>query len=404
MTIWYGELSADYDLPDYEECELEEIDLDGDCSSNVGMEMDLMNSDLLPGLPEDVAFECLLRVSITAFPQLKGVCRRWGQLVSSKDFFEERKKAGATRNCICIVQTLPEIQEPVGSKHTKAPEFGITVFDWQKQNWSRLPCIPEFPIGLPLFCRLIGLDGKLLVLGGWHPESYEALRTVYLYDFTSQAWQRCADMPSCRSFYACGVVDGQIFVAGGHDDNKNALDTAEVYNLAEERWEVLPKMSEARDECGGIVLDGKFLVISGYGTNAQGQFSSSADCYDPITGEWTRMEGLWAEGVTPGPFTVCQGQLFAVQKQNLLRFVKESGTWTVVDRIPGDGRFATWITPTSDNGLVIMTLPSTTDRSKALVHRRVAGSLTGDERSVWVPVETTEMFSGLGRVACTIDI
>ncbi|BBN14301.1 protein MpKFB01_20 [Marchantia polymorpha subsp. ruderalis] len=406
MTIWYGELTADCELPDYEECELEDVDLDGDCG-NAGMEMDLLSKELLPGLPEDVALECLVRVSMSAFPQLQGVCRRWGQLVCSKDFYEERKKAGTTRNCVCIVQALPDAPDQSagspGVKHTTAPEFGITVYDWQNQSWSRIPCIPEFPSGLPLFCRLVAVDGKLLVLGGWHPDTYEALKSVYVFDFTSQLWKGCADMPCSRSFFACGALDGQVYVAGGHDDNKNALNTAEVYNLEENRWEVLPNMSEARDESGGIVLDGKFFVISGYGTSNQGQFTSSADSYDPITGEWTRIEDMWTEGVSPGPFAVSQGVLYAVQRQNLVHYAKESNAWAVVEKIPGEGRFANWITST-EAGILMMTLPSTADRNKSLIHQRPAGAVSAEDRSSWQLVETSDMFSGLGRAACTVDI
>lgn len=362
--------------------------------------------DLLPGLPEEIAMECLLRVSHTAFPQLQGVCKRWGELVTTQGFYEERKRVGATQNCMCIVQALPEIQSMSSEwgKHSQsAPVFGVSVYDAPNRSWSRLPPIPDFPLGLPVFCRVLGMNGRLVLMGGWHPTTYEALRNVYMFNFSTQTWKRCADMPRGRSFFACEAIGNRVYVAGGHEDSKNGLATADVYSPEEDRWEALPDMSEERDECRAVVLDNgtKLAIVSGYSTTSQGQFVASGEIYDPCLGSWTRVEEMWKAGVSPGPFVMSsKGQLYAVQNQNLVRYCSRTNVWTVVDTLPQEDRIATCATAVCDN-LVLVTLPSSGDPHKSLIHRR---PLECEGIGKWELVPRDDEFAGLGRASCAVEV
>jgi hypothetical protein len=382
--IW--DLECEDDFMDYEDIDL---------SDRVDPQ------DLLPGLPEEIAMECLLRVSHTAFPQLQGVCKRWGELVAGQGFFEQRQRLGATQKLFCIVQALPEEAEQEG-KHQSAPAFGVSVYDAENRRWSRLPPIPDLPHGLPVFCRMVTMNGKLVLLGGWHPTTYEALSSVYMFNFSTQSWKKCADMPRCRSFFACAFIGNNIFAAGGHDDSKNGLATADVYSLEDNRWEALPDMSEERDECGGVVLDGnKLAIISGYSTTAQGQFVSSGEVYDPQLGCWTRVEEMWKEGVSPGPFVMTtKGELYAFQKHNLVRYCAKTHAWIVIDTLPQEDRIATCATAICDN-LFLMTLPSCGDRHKSLIHMR---PLEYDGAGKWDLVARDDEFCGLGRAACAVEV
>ncbi|CAM6085690.1 unnamed protein product [Calypogeia fissa] len=389
--IW--DLECDEDFMDYVEIDLSDpVD----------------PQDLLPGLPEEIAMECLLRVSHTAFPQLQGVCKRWGELVTAQSFYAERKRVGTTQNCMCIVQALPESNHASpGGKHSyqSAPVFGLSVYDARNRSWSWLPPIPDFPVGLPVFCRVVGLNDKLVLIGGWQPTSYEALRNVYMFNFSTQTWKRCADMPRSRSFFACGVIGNRVYVAGGHDDNKNGLASADVYSPEEDRWEAIPDMSEERDECGGVVVENgtKLAIISGYSTTSQGQFVGSAEIYDPQVGCWTRVENMWKEGVSPGPFVMTQqngGQLYAIQRDALVRYCSRTNVWTVVDSLPQDDRVATCATAICDD-LILMTLPSSGDPMQSLVHRR---PLECEGIGKWELVQRDDEFHGIGRAACAVEV
>ena len=110
--------------------------------------------------------------------------------------------------------------------------------------WDSLPSIPLFSDGIPLFCHCVWVNQYLVMIGGWHPSQWEAMNSVFIYDFSSCKWRQGADMPRVR--FACSVSpDGLIYVAGGHDEYKNALRAAEAYNVEEDKWEILSPMSQA---------------------------------------------------------------------------------------------------------------------------------------------------------------
>lgn len=157
-----------------------------------------------------------------------------------------------------------------------------------------------------------------MVLGGWDPCTLEPVPDVYILDLVSGggSWRRAAPMSVARSFFACAVVGGgttKVYVAGGHDNQKNALKSAEVYDVAENRWEKLPDLAEERDECQGLSWEGEsgFCVVSGYGTENQGEFRHDAECFDPETGAWSKIGGVW-----PFSRTSPRGCTAAVRKQH----------------------------------------------------------------------------------------
>ncbi|KAE7998759.1 hypothetical protein FH972_003270 [Carpinus fangiana] len=68
-----------------------------------------------------------------------------------------------------------------------------------------------------LILLVTGSEGKLMVMGGRHPTSYELVKDVFVYEFTFWRWRRGKDMPETWSFFASGELGGQIIIAGGHD-------------------------------------------------------------------------------------------------------------------------------------------------------------------------------------------
>ncbi|KAL6198162.1 hypothetical protein ACLB2K_027954 [Fragaria x ananassa] len=62
-----------------------------DRSSDI--ELSLRGEPLIPGLPDDVALNCLLRLPVESHTANKAVCKRWHLLFGSKErFFTRRKK------------------------------------------------------------------------------------------------------------------------------------------------------------------------------------------------------------------------------------------------------------------------------------------------------------------------
>ncbi|XP_002965894.2 F-box/kelch-repeat protein At1g80440 [Selaginella moellendorffii] len=261
--------------------------------------------ELIPGLPFDVALHCLVRVPHTSHPQMQRVCREWESLIASPDFYALRKKCATTRSAIVVAQAHKSPKSPEEQQPPKGalPPFGLSLYYPSSRSWERIPPIPELGDhgGIPLFSGIAAVESKLFIVGGWNPSSFQAMRSVFVFDFSRGAWSRGSDMPgAARSFFACCAVgDDSIFVAGGHDESKNALRSCDRYLVREDRWEAMPDMTQERDESRGIAIDRssqrlgpKFGVVSGYGSDSQGEFSRSAEFLDPATGKWSRAEDL----------------------------------------------------------------------------------------------------------------
>lgn len=255
--------------------------------------------ELIPGLPEEIALECLSRLPYTAHHSSAQVCRRWRKFLKSIVFYYHRKENRHTQKFACLVQALPVQSEPDRVKPIGPPSYGLSVFDPVSGDWDRLDPVPKYPDGLPLFCQLCSCEGKLIVMGGWDPVTWEPIKGVFVYDFINRRWSKGKDMPSKRSFFASAAIDGRVFIAGGHDENKNALKSACAYDVREDEWTELTPMSQERDECEGVIIGSELWVVSGYCTESQGRFEKSAEVFEPEKNQWRRVEDAWGLGQCP---------------------------------------------------------------------------------------------------------
>ncbi|GMN74638.1 hypothetical protein TIFTF001_053886 [Ficus carica] len=270
---------------------------------------DFSLSELIPGLPDELGLECLTRLPYSTHRVASRVCRRWRSLIETREFHLLRRTNGHTHKLACLVQALPkrnaaETDNPTKENYTKrgdktAASFGVAVYDSAELSWHRLDPVPKYPDGLPLFSRITSCEGKLVVIGGWDPQTYKTVTEVFVFDFSENRWREGRKMPTKRSFFAAGAHSGRVYVAGGHDENKNALSSTWVYDMARDEWSELTRMSQDRDECEGAVIGDEFWVVSGYGSDNQGTFEASAEIYDFDTGMWRRVEGAWEEGRCP---------------------------------------------------------------------------------------------------------
>jgi len=327
------------------------------------------------------------------------VSRRWRDLVNSSEFYEHRKKEGATGHSVCFSQAT--------STADHHPLFSVSLFSERTSSWERLPPIPDQQSsGLPLFSRLAAVGGHLVVLGGWSPSTMAELRSVHVFSFSSWTWRRGADMPTTRSFFACSVLHDRILVAGGHDINKNALQSAECYHLDDNRWESLPNMHHARDECASVVVDDtKLAVISGYGTSSQGEFRRDAEVFDLETNAWTQIHHMWPKGVSPSSVVAVAGNLFAFHHNHLVCYDKKDSGWHVVDIVPDDERgISSAVCATAFGNSIVVTGPSNVNDGS---HRVLVYRLGADHRyckGSWETVPVDERFRGIAHVSCVVEV
>ncbi|WOL14302.1 hypothetical protein Cni_G23082 [Canna indica] len=256
---------------------------------------------LIPGLPDDIALDCLARVTVRFHQSLRLVCRSWRDLVIAPDFYRHRERIGVAENLIFLVQTVipaekdgnreddDEEGEKGGGAAWRPPVYGLSIYNATSGSWHHVATSEA----VPLFAQVAAVGRKVVLLGGWDPVTLDQTAEVRVLDPATGGWRRGAAMTAARSFFACAAVAGRVYVAGGHDEQKNALRTAESYDLAADAWAALPEMGDERDECQGVAAGGRFWAVSGYGTEGQGRFVGAAEWYDAEAGAWRREEGVW---------------------------------------------------------------------------------------------------------------
>lgn len=298
--------------------------------------------ELIPGLPDDIARECLIRVDYEDFPVVESTCRNWRAEIHQPEFSRRRKAVGCSQNLIVLTQARVQPGSDLGTrtKYLTAPTYRLSVFEPSTGNWSELnPDFGQSDKQLPMFCQLVRVGSDLIVLGGWDPMTWTASNSVFIYNFVRATWRCGADMPGVpRSFFACAAseCDRMVFVAGGHDDQKNALRSAMAYDVVRDEWVPMPDMGRERDESKGIFHRGMFHVIGGYSTDMQGQFESSAEAFDVSTWQWGQVhEEFFKAGTCPRTCISGEDGLVYMCRAGEVVASKD-GTWTVIATLPNE--------------------------------------------------------------------
>ncbi|KAK6912111.1 Kelch repeat type 1 [Dillenia turbinata] len=347
--------------------------------------------ELIPGLPNDIALECLIRVPYNHFSSVSLVSQTWKTELESPGFRRHRKSSGLTRSIIVMAQA----RFGPYKIHPWVEVFGLLRSITSRsvnrgQGWSDLPPIPGLLHGLPMFCQFAGVGSDLVVLGGWDPATWEASKAVFVYNFLSGQWRAGSDMPgSPRSFFACASDSYRlVLVAGGHDNEKNALKSAMAYDVANDKWVPLPDMARERDECKAVFQHGKFHVIGGYATEMQGRFEKSAETFDLSTWQWGPVEDNFLENATCPRTCVAsdKGKIYMCRGSDLA--ILQNDTWQAVTQLPTEVRCSPHLTIWEDKLLVIGS------EKFGAPHVTYVLNL---ERYTWTRIATPDEYSGINR-------
>ncbi|GAB2217936.1 hypothetical protein Droror1_Dr00001150 [Drosera rotundifolia] len=393
--------------------------------------------DIIPGLPDDIALDCLARVPFRYQSTVKSVCHDWRHLFCDSLIVTERRRLGLSENLFFLVQPQPTTPEsvilsdncdveivedtdnlPRESKPAVAvqnPQFGLSVYNATTDQWSRLALIDDngASIQIPMFCQVVAVAGKLILLGGWDPATLEPVPYVYIIDLLSGQWRKGADMITARSFFACAAAeDSTVLVAGGHDRLKNALKSAELYDFGKNEWRAIPEMHEERDECHGFFSGdnsgqntGKVWVVSGYGTDSQGRFRSDGERFDIEKGIWEKFEGVWPFRATSPRIAAADGcrkgwWWVDGEKGEVNGFDWGEWKWKCVGKFSGPKGGPTWVTVAGGGDRVVALDGGGEDGDAVVLVMEAEGkggwSGGGDQRNVGNAAFVGAPFSGVG--------
>lgn len=278
---------------------------------------------LIPGLPDDVALHCLLRVTVDNHTPCKAVCKRWYSLFSRKDqFFSLRKELGFREPWLYVLAF---------DKYSRKIEW--RVLDLTRFSWHMMPAMPcrenVSPHGFN--CVAIPHEGALYVCGGVITDADSPLNVVLKYEVLKNHWTVMKNMTAARSFFASGVIDGMVYIAGGNGPELFELGSGEVFDPKTGAWKPIANMCSNMASYDAAVLDGKLLVTEGwfwpFCVKPMGQI------YDPSTNKWETMAAGLREGWT-GSSVVMYEHLFVVtehESKNLKVYDTETDSWSLVE-------------------------------------------------------------------------
>jgi hypothetical protein len=132
-------------------------------------------------------------------------------------------------------------------------------------------------------------DGRAMLVGG-ADANVDSLSSVELYDPVSGVWSYAASLNTPRRNPAViKLQNGKVLVAAGANgvpDGNRFLSSAEIYDPATGQWTYTGNMHVAR-EVGNVVMlqDGRVMVAGGEGPWLTP--GNTAEIYDPATGQWT---------------------------------------------------------------------------------------------------------------------
>lgn len=252
-------------------------------------------SPLLPGLPDDLAIACLIRVPRNEHRKLRLVCKRWYRLLAGNFFYSLRKNLGIAEEWIYIM------------KRDRDGKISWHAFDPIYQLWQPLPPVPkEYSEALGFGCAV--LSGCHLYLFGGKDPVKGSMRRVIFYSARTNKWHRAPDMLRRRHFFGSCVINNCLYVAGGKNEGVHqSLRSAEVYDPNKNcRWSFISNMSTAMVPFIGVVYEGKWF-LKGLGSHRQ----VLSEVYQPETDTW---EPVY-DGMVTGwrnPSTTINGRLYAL--------------------------------------------------------------------------------------------
>ncbi|KAH0449565.1 hypothetical protein IEQ34_020257 [Dendrobium chrysotoxum] len=284
--------------------------------------------DLIPGLPEEIGLECLIRVPHGTLPLLRQVCSRWKQAIESPLFHHLRRSAGFSHHLIIFVEARQAVRCTLRffSSH---PYCRLVALNLSTGEWAPLPSIPLVFVSHPFFFWVVASGLHLVVIGGLDRYSVSCNDSVYVYSFLSNTWRHGRPMPGpTRFLFACaGTTGNQVIIAGGDDERKNALKSVMVYDIARDDWTTLPEMPREHEDCTRFFSAGLFQVIGGSKQKTL-QWSREEDWL------WQAMEEEFSKTCMMGGY----GRIYKRGVGGKMLLVKEGEEWREVAELPEDVR------------------------------------------------------------------
>jgi hypothetical protein len=140
--------------------------------------------EAIPDLPSELQREVLLRVPYKFHDKMKTVCRSWKDMMSSPQFYEDRRTYGKTDQFICLTHSDPR-------RTFDGHGIGIIIYDLVEGTRKMIPPIPSYP--RKTCVHFLSVNGKIVLLGVCSNQMNMMLtpiKEVFIYDFHSKKLEK----------------------------------------------------------------------------------------------------------------------------------------------------------------------------------------------------------------------
>lgn len=177
---------------------------------------------------------------------------------------------------------------------------GVYVFDGA--SWSSGPPLP-LPLDHPSAATL---DGAVYIAGG-HSNGRDS---AHAFRLDGDHWTEVASLQYARGGHALVAVEGRLYAIGGNTARANVA-PVEAYDPAANAWAVVTSLPVPRNHVAGFALGTAACAAGGrYPTTAR------VDCFDVVSGAWSRLADLPAATSGFGATTFLGGGVVAMGGQD----------------------------------------------------------------------------------------
>lgn len=138
------------------------------------------------------------------------------------------------------------------------------------------------------------LGGRLYIGGGL--QRHRVLGTLWRYDPKLEAWEQLPDMLQPRADHVMLVVGELLYVCGGWceepaAESRRLLAQIDRYDPVSGQWSVVTAIPTPKYHAGIVAVETKIYIIGGFYSDSMfDRASSTIECYDIVTGEWTSLD------------------------------------------------------------------------------------------------------------------
>lgn len=280
---------------------------------------------LIPGLPDDVAMLCLLRVPRGSHDSCRRVSKRWHSIFKSSRRFSRLRKVFGFEDRWLLITGLDQ--------HTKM--FRFRFFNLTTLSWSTKTSHPPLYEGRGnVATASIPRDGVLFVFGG--VQCYKSTVNMFLkYEIREDRWTVIKAMIGELGYITAGFIDGKVYVTGL--GNKSLSDgeheTVEAFDPKDGTWKPVPNYKRTLIDPQLTGFNGKLLLT--YCELIYGDRSMKGRVYDTRADRWEDMPGQLREGLRTGHGVEIHGHLFVLSPgrrcESLKVYDPRQDRWDIVE-------------------------------------------------------------------------